>query len=114
MDISQRIKELRIEYGYTQEELAKKLGLNSKSSIANYEKKTNSPSDEIKLKMCEIFDCSMDYLLGKSNIRNPKTELDTDLLKIGLAMKEYQLPTEEQRKQIEEFTKYVLKDNKKK
>lgn len=67
--IQERIKELRTEKGYTQEELAKLLGLNSKSNIANYENGANSPSDKIKLKMCELFNCSMDYLMGKSDFR---------------------------------------------
>ena len=30
------------------------------------------PGDDIKLKMCSIFGCSLDYLLGKSDIRNPE------------------------------------------
>lgn len=67
--IQERIKELRTEKGYTQEELAKLLGLNSKSNIANYENGANSPSDKVKMKMCEIFNCSMDYLMGKSNFK---------------------------------------------
>lgn len=68
--IRERIKDLRTEKGYTQEDLALKLGLNSKSNIANYENGANSPSDKIKYKMCEIFDCSMDYLMGKSDYKN--------------------------------------------
>ena len=69
-NIRNRIKELRKEYGYTQESLANALGLNAKSSIANYENGSNAPSDEIKLKMCNLFNCSMDYLMGKTNIKN--------------------------------------------
>ncbi len=65
-----RIKDLRSDMKLTQEELAKKLGLNNKSSIANYESGYSVPSDDIKLKMCEVFNCSMDYLMGKSNYRN--------------------------------------------
>lgn len=68
--IQERIKELRLEKGYTQEQLAKLLGLNSKSNIANYENGANSPSDKIKSKMCELFNCSMDYLMGESEFKN--------------------------------------------
>lgn len=70
-DIRERIKELRKMYGYTQESLAKSLGLNAKSSIANYENGSNSPSDEIKFKMCKLFDCTMDYLMGLTNVKEP-------------------------------------------
>lgn len=62
--IGDRIKILRLKADLTQEELAKRLGLNNKSSIANYESGANSPSDNVKIKMCEIFSCSMDYLMG--------------------------------------------------
>lgn len=59
-----RIKILRLKANLTQEELALKLGLKGKSSIANYESSKITPSDDIKLKICEIFNCSMDYLMG--------------------------------------------------
>lgn len=64
MDMGQRIKELRIEKGLTQEELAEKLGM-QKSAIAKYEngRATNLKRSTIE-KMCEIFDCSPSYLLG--------------------------------------------------
>lgn len=65
-----RIKEERTKLGLTQEELALKLGLNSKGSLSQYESGSVLPSDEIKLKMCEIFSCSLDYLMGQSAIRN--------------------------------------------
>ena len=73
--LSERIKELRAELGLTQEELAKKLGLNNKSSIANYESGYSVPSDEIKKKMCEIFNCTMDYLMGQSEFKTVQEEL---------------------------------------
>ena len=73
--LSIRIKELRTELGLTQEELAKKLGLNNKSSIANYESGYSIPSDEIKKKMCEIFNCTMDYLMGQSEFKTVQEEL---------------------------------------
>lgn len=75
-NIQTRIKELRKNNGYTQEELAKLLNLHSKSSIANYESGANLPSDDIKKKMCELFDCSMDYLIGESKYKNIKKYID--------------------------------------
>lgn len=84
--LSIRIKELRNELNLTQEELAKKLGLNNKSSIANYESGYSVPSDEIKLKMCEIFNCSMDYLMGKSVFKNNADDY-INLVKLHIAQK---------------------------
>lgn len=69
--VGTRIKQLRLEANLTQEELANKLtSVKGKSSIANYENGSNLPSDEVKLQMCNIFNCSLDYLLGKSDTRN--------------------------------------------
>lgn len=82
--IGNRIKILRKELNLTQEELALKLGLKGKSSIANYEKGTISPSDDIKLQMSKLFNCSIDYLMGVSDVRNSQ-EIHLDKLDIAFA-----------------------------
>lgn len=112
--IGNRIKDLRLEVGLTQEELANKIVIvKGKSSIANYENGNNLPSDEVKLIMCKIFNCSLDYLMCKTDIRNQE-EIETDKINIGLSKKDYNPPTKEQQEKIEEFAKFVLKDNLKK
>ena len=65
-----RIKLLRNEFNMTQQDLATKLNL-VKGSIAMYENETRKPSMEVLIKLSEIFNCSIDYLLGKSDIKNP-------------------------------------------
>ena len=107
-----RIKMLREEFNFTQQDLANKLEC-SKSVIGLYESETRKPSMEVLLKLSEIFDCSIDYILGKSDIRNPENT-DLDKLQIGLSAKDYSNISDEQLKQIEDFAKFVLKDNKKK
>ena len=82
--IGNRIKILRKELKLTQEELALKLGLKGKSSIANYEKGTISPSDDIKLQMSKLFNCSIDYLMGVSDVRNSQ-KVDLNQLDIAFA-----------------------------
>lgn len=79
--LATRINQMRKELDLTQEELALKLGLKGKSSIANYESGKITPSDDIKLKMCKLFDCSMDYLMGKSEFKTKEEELDNYLSK---------------------------------
>ena len=70
--LGKRIELERTRLGLNQIELAKKLNLSSSASISQYEKGDRVPSDDIKIKMTEIFNCSLDYLLGKSDIRNPE------------------------------------------
>lgn len=55
----------------TQQQLADKID-GAKSTIAMYENETRKPSMEVLIKLSEIFDCSIDYILGKSDIRNPE------------------------------------------
>ena len=66
------------------------------------------------LKLSKYYNVSIDYLLGKSDIRNPEIEIDKDKINIGLSTKDYNPPTKEQQEKIEEFAKFVLKDNLKK
>lgn len=81
MDFSQRLKVLRNMNNKTQEDLAKYLGV-SRPTIAGYETKGKQPSFETLFKIAEYFDVSIDYLLGKTDIKEPiddvieKKELD--------------------------------------
>lgn len=109
-----RIKILREELNMTQQELADKLD-GAKSTVAMYEKGDRKPSMEVLLKLSEIFDCSIDYILGKSDIRNPEKaqEDPLGLAKIGFSMDNYTPPTDTQREQIKGLLEVILKDNKK-
>lgn len=69
MSFGNILKKLRQDENLTQEELAKKIN-SSRSNIANYENDKNMPSVEVLNKLSEIFGCTIDYLLGKSDIRN--------------------------------------------
>lgn len=70
-----RIKELRKQFGYTQQELADKIN-GAKSTIAMYENESRKPSIEILIRLSEIFGCSIDYILCKSDVKNNRLELD--------------------------------------
>lgn len=70
MSFGTNIKKIRQDNNLTQEELAKRINT-SRSNIANYENDKNMPSIDILEKLSEIFNCSIDYLLGKSDIKNP-------------------------------------------
>lgn len=106
-----KIKLLREEKNILQEDLAKILGVTQKT-ISNYENETRDiPTESLKI-LSEYFNVSIDYLLGKSDKSNSKSEdFDADKIRIGLSTNDYENITDNQRKQIEEFAKLVLKDN---
>lgn len=74
-----RIREMRLEKNWTQKDLANKLGLKNETAIANYESGYSIPKDEVKSRMCEIFGCTMDYLMGTSEFKTNDEMLETYL-----------------------------------
>lgn len=68
MDIGTRIKNLREESGLTQLAFAKILNINN-STLCQYENGDRVPSDDIKGRIADYFCVSMDYLMGRTNIR---------------------------------------------
>ncbi len=113
--LGNRIKILREELGLKQEELANKMSV-SPSSIGMYETNKREPNNELILKLAQFFGVSTDYLLGKSDIRNPGKQIDDVLNEamIGMSKEEYEALTETQKKQIRDFALFVKNQNDKK
>ena len=109
----ERIKQMRLEKNWTQKDLALHLGLKNDTAIANYESNYSIPKDEIKYKLCEIFDCTMDYLMCRTEIKKENLQDPLGLAKIGFSMDKYNPPTEKQKEQIRDLLEIILKDNKK-
>lgn len=68
-----RIKEERTLKQMTQKELSKFLGV-SPSTVGMYEQNRRQPDSETIIKLSEIFNVSTDYLLGRTDIKNPENE----------------------------------------
>ncbi len=63
----ERLKELRKAEKLTQRDMAEKLNIVQPSYI-RYENGTAEPSQETLIKIAEIFDVSVDYLLGRKDL----------------------------------------------
>lgn len=64
-ELANNIKKLRNKYGYSQPELAKRIGV-TRSAISMYENGNREPNLETLEAMCDIFNVSMNYLTGIS------------------------------------------------
>ena len=64
MFLGYRLRLLRKQYGLSQGDLGKLLGV-SKVSISGYEKGIRVPSMEILLTILKVFNVSADYILGR-------------------------------------------------
>lgn len=108
-----RLKQLRIEKGLLQSDIAKIINKGERT-VGFYETEERDMGTETLTILSNFFDVSIDYLLGKSDIRNPEQQDDPlGLAQIGFSMKDYNPPTDKQREQLAELIKVVLKDNKK-
>lgn len=69
MNFSERLKTLRLEAGYTQKEISKKIEV-GQSAYVNYEKGDNKPRANRLEKLADIFGVSVSYLLGETDVRS--------------------------------------------
>lgn len=70
-----RVKSARLKKGYTQEELAQKLGYKSRSSVNKIETKRDIPRSMI-VKLAEVLDVTPSYLMGWDEDIPAKDELE--------------------------------------
>lgn len=68
-NFASRLKELRKEFGLTQLDLSKTINI-SKSTVSMYEAGKRKPELETLEAIADYFNVNMDYLLGKSEIKN--------------------------------------------
>ena len=61
--LGQRIGELRRSFGWSQVDLAKRLGV-AKQTVSNWENENIQPSIEMLLRLAQTFNVTTDYLLG--------------------------------------------------
>jgi transcriptional regulator with XRE-family HTH domain len=66
----QRLRELRKESGKTMKEFGKIFNL-AESTISGYETESRRPDMDIMQKFADYHDVSIDYIMGRSNIKNP-------------------------------------------
>lgn len=115
MEFSERLKELRKQAHLTQVELASKLGI-VQSSYADWERGKKKPTQDNLVKIAQILNVSVDYLVGNfsEEITNNKLE-DIEILfrknSEGLTDEEKSLFRQELIAFMEERKKLFEKDN---
>ena len=73
MEFSERLKELRKKANFTQVEVAEKLGI-SQPAYASWERGVKKPTQENLVKIAQVLNVSVDYLVG--NLEEESDELD--------------------------------------
>lgn len=65
--IGERLAEIRCDHGDTQASLAKKLHV-THFTVSSWEQEKSSPSHDMLVSICKLYQVSADYLLGLSDI----------------------------------------------
>ncbi|EJT6662896.1 helix-turn-helix domain-containing protein [Clostridium perfringens] len=107
--LNNRLKSLRNEKGVLQKDVAEYLKI-STSAYGFYEQGKRIPDVETLNKLSDYYNVSIDYLLGKSNIKESAEDIiNDDTLTLALHNDngiDEELP-EEAKKEIEDFINYV-------
>lgn len=87
MILGERLKKLRCENGISQEEFAKIIG-KSRSSVAGYEVGDRMPDSNTLVYIADYFNCTLDYLFGRSDYKNEIEKGLVDILseKLGVSV----------------------------
>lgn len=114
MSFSNTLKELREKNGYTQKRLGELLHV-SKNSISHYELGKSMPDIIVLIEMTDIFDVSMDFLLGLTDFNLSKDLLNKSLdktVKVGNVLESILRLDKEHRSDVLKLMRYIEKDNK--
>ena len=92
----ERLKALRLEAGLTQKQISETLGINQ-PQYARWEKGGREPSKETLQKFAELFNVSVDYLLGNTDVKNqPESALESAEFMFRKTVDDFNLTTEQQ------------------
>lgn len=98
-----RIRELRKQHGLTMKQLGAKVGL-AESTISQYETGKRQPDNETLLKFGELFDVSVDYILGSAQ-KQPSPDVTMDDFTYAMYQEGKEL-TEENKQKLLEMAKF--------
>ncbi|AOT71503.1 helix-turn-helix domain-containing protein [Geosporobacter ferrireducens] len=110
MNFGLRFKQLRKEKNLTQAEIANIFSL-GESTISFYESNKRTPDYALLQKIADFFDVTTDYLLGRSEIKNPYGRDASAVMETNLGSKYYLLDKsglpEEAVEQIDEYVEFI-------
>lgn len=108
MALGEKLSKLRKENNYTQEQLADVLGI-SRQAISKWESDITYPETDKLIRICKLFNCSIDYLLIEDEICSNQKNKNTSICKL---LPENQLLMSEVSKYIDMLFLYQRKNAK--
>ena len=116
MEFSERLKELRKKANFTQVEVAEKLGI-SQPAYASWERRVKKPTQENLVKIAQVLNVYVDYLVGNSEEKSDELDNIEFLFRMnskGLTKEEKEVFKKELIEFMEDRRKIMLKNKNKK
>lgn len=109
MKIADTIKNLRIESGKTQEQIAAECGI-KQGVYTNWETGKYIPSAENLIKLADCFECTVDYLLSRENDVSVVTIEKKEILspEENFLVESYRRCNRRQREAVQNFVRGLL------
>lgn len=105
------LKKLREDKHLSQVQLAVNLGV-SQELISRYEIGSSFPQPQMLIKLANFFNCSVDYLLGLTDIQVPVNSFNSaSTLEATTLYNKYKSLSDEDKKYFERFLEFLI-DNK--
>lgn len=105
------LRTLREQKGLTQIRLSTEVGI-SQELLSQYEIGTSLPNILNLIKISNYLNCSIDYLVGRTNNTCPIKELNKQEMKFKTLYDKYNLLSVKQKEQLENFLDYLYTNNK--
>lgn len=107
--LSRNLKNLREKNGYLQKFVADKLGVRS-NTLSGYENGTRSPDPEMLVRIAELYNVSIDFLLGREkevySLQYYKNKIVTEFPDIDLMFKDMESLTADDMKEVYDYIKF--------
>ena len=107
MTFGERLKLLRDEKGLTQEQIGEIINV-ARPTVAGYETKGKQPDHDKLNKLADYFNVSTDYLLCRTNERNPKKTVNLDDVEVWFHKTDgYKDLPEQAQKELSDYISYL-------
>ncbi len=90
-ELKEKLKYLRKKKGWTQGEVAEKLGLKGHSTYSNWEYGRTQPDHDTLVRLAELFDVTIDYLLDRTDHPNESLEEKVDVEDVLNTLQQHKL-----------------------
>ncbi len=106
----ENLKILRKQKNITQTKLSVDIEI-SQELVSQYELGKSNPTIENLVKIANYFNCSTDFLLGRTNIPTKINKIDKENIELSNVIEQYQSLSKENREHLKSYLRHLTMEN---